>query len=75
MGAINNKMTGIDEFRFSSEELDLNQIIKALKAENESVLKKKPLFNLEDLYCTDTTTFVIAMIIYYHIKNNEMEEV
>ncbi len=76
MGAINSEMKVIEEYEFSTEKMDLDRIINALKTEKGVIglpIGKKMMFNLEELYCDDTATFVIAMIMYYHIRNNELE--
>lgn len=77
MRAIDAGMKAVNEFTFSTKELDLDKIISALKAEKPGGIAlpigKKTMFNLEDLYCTDTVTFIITMIMYCHIKNLEVE--
>ena len=85
MGAINAGMKAADEFEFSTVKLDTDKIISALKAEKPGIglpigkpgiglpIGKKTMFNLEDPYSTDTATFVIAMIMFSYIKNNEAE--
>ena len=85
MGAINAGMKEVDKYEFSTEGLDLGKILSAMKAEKPGIglpigkpaiglpIGKKIMFNLEDLYSTDTATFVIAMIMFCYIKNNEME--
>ena len=81
MGAINADMKTVDKYEFPTNKLDLGKIISALKAEKPVIglnvgklaIGKKVMFNLEDLYCADTATFVITMIMFCYIKNNEME--
>ena len=76
MGAINAGMKTVNEYMFSTDGLDLDKVISALKAEKAGTTphkRKKTKFNLEDLYCTDTVTFIITMIMYCHIKNLEVE--
>lgn len=76
MGAIKVEMKEVLDYEFSTEELDLDKIISAMKAEKAAIglpIGKKTLFNLEELYCTDTATFVLTMIMFYYIKNNEVE--
>jgi len=73
MGTINNGMKSVNDYMFSTDRLNLDKIINALKAEKAGGIRKKSLFNLEDLYCSDTATFIITMIMYCHIKNLEIE--
>ncbi len=76
MGAIDAGMKAANNYMFSTEGLDLDKIISALKAERAGIafpIGKKTMFNLEELYCTDTVTFIITMIMYCHIKNLEVE--
>ena len=76
MGAIDAGMKEVGNYEFSTEGLNLEKIISALKAEKPGIafpIGKKTMFNLEDLYCTDTVTFVITMITFCHIKNLEVK--
>ena len=76
MGAIKADMKEISDYEFATDNLDLDKIISAMKAEKATIglpIGKKTLFNLEELYCSDTATFVFTMIMFYHIKNNEVE--
>ena len=76
MGAINADMKETVDYVFSTADLDLDKIISAMKAEKAGFgipIGKKTLFNLEELYCNDTATFIIAMILFSYIKNNEVE--
>ena len=76
MGAINSEMKATVDFEFSTTDLDLDKIIIALKAEMTGFvfpIGKKPLFNIEELYCNDTATFIITMIMFFYIKNSEVE--
>lgn len=77
MGAIYSDMKDVTNYEFSTSRLDLDKIIAALKSEKGGIglpIGKKTMFNIEELYCTDTATFIITMIMYYHIKNKEIEE-
>lgn len=76
MGAIKADMKEISDYEFATDNLDLDKIISAMKAEKAAIglpIGKKTLFNLEELYCSDTATFVLTMIMFYYIKNNEVE--
>lgn len=76
MGVINAGMKEVTDYGFSTESLDLDKIISAMKAEKPGIgipLGKKTLFSLEEPYSVDTATFVILMIMFSCIKNYEME--
>lgn len=76
MSAINSGMKEIEKFNFASSCLELDKIINALKDEKGGrglSLSKKPTFNLEEQYSTDTATFVLTMIMYYYIKETDTE--
>lgn len=75
MSIINEKYKEIDDFEYSSECLNLDKIIASMKSEKAHGVKnfgKKTLYDITDLYCSDTSTFIITMIIFYYIKNNEV---
>lgn len=65
----------INDFGYPSRCLDIDRILVAMKAEKAPIIKvgKKTLFDLTELYCEDTGTFILSMIMYYYIKNNEVE--
>lgn len=69
---VEKKGARIEDFRYPNTCLELDKIISALKAEKPLFIKK-PLFDISDLYCLDTSMFIISMILYYHIKNNAIE--
>lgn len=74
MQTIKADMKTVETFEFATESLDLDKIISALKAEKAGIvlaIGKKNMFDLEELYCTDTATFIISMIMFCHIKNWE----
>ena len=76
MGAIKADMKEVVDYDFATDALELDKIISAMKAEKTAIglpIGKKTLFNLEELYCADTATFILTMIMFYHIKNNEVE--
>ncbi len=76
MEAIKSGMKEVYDYEFSTEYLDLDKMITSLKAEKGGIalpIGKKTLFDLEELYCSDTATFIIFMIMFYHIKNNEVK--
>lgn len=74
MASIDNEEKEIDDFEFSSTCLKLDRIITAMKAEKPRGLSigKKTMFDLSELYCNDTATFILTMIMFYYIKSNEI---
>ncbi|MDC7292539.1 hypothetical protein NXH67_03295 [Butyrivibrio sp. DSM 10294] len=76
MAAIDNEGKEIENFELSSSCLKIDRIITAMKSEKPGGLSlpigKKMMFDLSDLYCTDTSTFILTMIMFYYIKNNEI---
>ena len=75
MGAIRVNMKPVDEYEFSMDKLDLDKILSSLKVETVSnlipMMGKKNLFDIEDLYCTDTAFFIMTMIMFYYMKSKE----
>ncbi len=70
---INQDLTDITDFEYSAEMLSLDKIISSMKAEKPNRMLgigKKTMFDLTDLYCSDTSTFILLIIMYYFIKNN-----
>lgn len=65
----------ITDFGYPTKCLELDKMIASMKAEKPFgiAIGKKSLFDITDLYCEDTGTFILTMIMYYHIKNNEVE--
>lgn len=65
----------ISNFDYSVNCLDISKIISAMKDEKGIGIPigKKALFDLTDLYCEDTATFILSIIVYYYIKNNEIK--
>ena len=77
MSIINEQFQEVDDFDYSARCLDLDQIISGMKnkkADGINLFEKKNAFDLEDLYCSDTSTFIITIIMFYCIKNNEIPE-
>jgi len=82
MSSINAEMKAVDTYTFSCKELDIDKILIALKAEKEDAnllgigfipVGKKLKFNPEENYGKDKAIFMITVIMYYHIKNNEQK--
>ena len=68
----------ISDFGYPTKCLEIDKMIASMKAEKSATIPignigKKTMFDLTDLYSEDTGTFIISMIMYYHIKNNEFE--
>lgn len=74
---IKNGFKEIDNFDFSSDCLNPLDIIDAMKNEQEPVaikIGKKQVFDIKDLYCSDTCTFIITIILAYKILNDRVQE-
>ena len=77
MSIIDSDFNEIDDFDYSSKCLDLDKIITAMKnkkADGINLFEKRNAFDIEDLYCGDTCTFIITIIVFYCIKNGEILE-
>ena len=67
----------IDNFDFSSDCINPLDIIAAMKNEQEPVaikIGKKQKFDIKDLYCSDTCTFMLTIILAYKILNDRVQE-
>lgn len=66
----------IKDFDFSMESICLEDIIDALKNEpapGPAVLAgKKPRFDTKELYCSDTCTFILVIMMYFYMKRYDM---
>lgn len=74
---IDSDFEEISDFDYSSDCLNLDKIITAMKnkkADGINIFDKRNAFNIEDLFCTDTSTFIITIIMFYCIKNLEITE-
>ena len=71
MALLNSKSKYINDFDYSKDCLDIKTITESLKKEQEATLglAKKNKFDLKDLYCSDTCTFILAIIILHTIIN------
>ena len=70
---VKNGFKEIGNFDFSSDCLKPMDIIDAMK--NEQVkIGKKPKFDIKDLYCSDTCTFILTIVIVYKILNDRVQE-
>lgn len=67
----------ISNFDFSSDCINPLDIIAAMKNEQEPVaikLGKKQKFDIKDLYCSDTCTFMLTIVLAYKILNDRVQE-
>ena len=67
----------ISNFDFSSDCINPLDIIAAMKNEQEPVaikIGKKQKFDIKDLYCSDTCTFMLTIILAYKILNDRVQE-
>ena len=70
MAIINNNMDDIEDFEYSFDGIDIDRIIEMLKKEKKAInpFMKTDRFNDKD------TSFVIATILYYYIKDRVITE-
>lgn len=62
----------IKDFEYDFSDIVLDKEIESMKEERSSgFMGKKTMFDLTDLYSNDTATFIMTMILYYHISSNE----
>ena len=67
----------ISNFDFSSDCINPLNIITAMKNEQVPVaikIGKKQKFDIKDLYCSDTCTFMLAIVLAYKILNDRVQE-
>ena len=67
----------IGNFDFSSDCINPLDIIAAMKNEQEPVaikIGKKQKFDIKDLYCSDTCTFMLTIVLAYKILNDRVQE-
>lgn len=73
---INNKYKEIDNLNYSITCLDPDVIINSMKIEPDidlPVLNKKRKFDIKNLYCSDTCTFIIALIVLYKLLADKVQ--
>ena len=70
---INNGFKEIGNFDFSSDCLNPLDIIDAMKNEQVKIGKKSK-FDIKELYCSDTCTFILTIVIIYKIINDRVQE-
>ena len=68
---IKNNYAEISNMNYSVSSIDPDVIITSMKKEEDKL--KKPKFNIKDLYCQDTCTFIIAMINMYKIIGDKVQ--
>ena len=67
----------IGNFDFTSDCINPLDIIAAMKNEQEPVaikIGKKQKFDIKDLYCSDTCTFMLTIVLAYKIINDRVQE-
>lgn len=71
---IYNQRKEINNFDFSAASIDPDTIIASMKDEESAILKiRKKRFDIKDLYCSDTCTFIVAIIILYKIVEDKIQ--
>lgn len=71
---IKNNYKEIDNMDYSAACIDPDAIISSMKNEQDMLLKlKKPKFDIKELYCSDTCTFIIAIIVLYAIVGEKVQ--
>ena len=71
---ISNNHKESSNFDFSAACIDPDIIIASLKDEESTILKiRKKRFDIRDLYCSDTCTFIVAIIILYKIVGDKIQ--
>lgn len=73
---VKNDFKEIDNFDFASDCLNPVEIIDAMKNEQEPVaikIGKKIKFDIKDLYCSDTCTFILTIILTHKILNDRVQ--
>lgn len=71
---ISNKHKEISNFDFSAACIDPDVIISSMKNEENAILKfRKKRFDIKGLYCSDTCTFIIAIIILHKIVGDRVQ--
>lgn len=74
---IKNDFKEIGNFDFSSDCLNPLDIISAMKNEQDAVaikIGKKQKFDIKELYCSDTCTFILTIVLAYKILNDRVQE-
>lgn len=73
MSIINNRFKSISDFDYASESLDGEKIMEALRNEKGStLLGERKTFDTHGKFSRDRCTFIIIIIMYQYIKNNEV---
>jgi len=71
---IKNNNKEIENLDYSASCIDPDTIITSMKNEQDMLLKlKKPKFDIKELYCSDTCTFIIAIIALYAIVGEKVQ--
>lgn len=73
---IDNGLEEIDNLDYSLDSIKPELIIQAMKEEKPDfpIVGKKTKFNIKDLYCEDTCTFIITIVMLYTIIDGKVQE-
>ena len=75
MASITTKAKEITDFEYALSNINIDRVLSAMKEEKASgpiKIGSKLRFNTEELYCFDTCTFIMTIIMYYCLKNDEI---
>ena len=70
---VGKKDEKIDDFEFSLESINIDDILQAVQKEKEGPLLKWAKFDTKKPYETDRCTFVILIMVLYYLKANSVE--
>ena len=73
---IENDYNEIQNLDFSVDSIKPAQIVNSMKNELDPTpikVMKKMLFDIKDLYCSDTCTFIITIIVLFAIINEKVQ--
>lgn len=73
---IENDYNEIQNLNFSVDSIKPAQIVNSMKNELDPTpikVMKKMLFDIKDLYCSDTCTFIITIIVLFAIINEKVQ--
>ena len=75
MEIINQKYSEISSLDYSADCLNIDRIIESMKNERATLtmnVTKKKRFDIKELYCSDTCTFIIAIILLFVIMDGKV---
>ncbi len=63
----------ITNFDFAASSLQPEEIIDAMKSEQTEILKfRKKLFDIKELYCSDTCTLILTVLMLWKIRDDQV---